>query len=94
MQRSGGARGAGRRRRVRYGDAINDVNVSEAAKLLGVSARTVRRWIYRGRLQARRAGRAWSIDRLSLAALISKRLGPLPDAAKTQFSTNRLDRLI
>jgi excisionase family DNA binding protein len=48
--------------------------VSEAAKILGVSARTVRRWFERGTLTGRRTvGNVLLINTSSVRALVRKR---------------------
>ena len=57
------------------------VSVTEAAVLAGVSERTVRRWIKRGRLTSARRGQALLVPVDSLAALGGRSDGPVADMA-------------
>lgn len=45
-----------------------ELSAEEAARLLGVSPKTVRRWAREGRVQGTRRGRAWSFTRAGLAS--------------------------
>ena len=57
------------------------VSVTEAAVLAGVSERTVRRWIKRGRLTSARRGQALLVSVDSLAASRGHPDGPVTDMA-------------
>jgi excisionase family DNA binding protein len=74
----------------------DEISVSEAAGLLGTSGQTVRNYIRRGLLSARRPSRRFLIDRSSVDVLLrqggpgsrrrsrrSKVAGPGPDGAET-----------
>jgi hypothetical protein len=50
------------------------IDVQEAAIMVGRNPETVRRWVWSGRLRARKIARRLMIERLELDALI--RLGP------------------
>lgn len=57
---------------------VTQIRVKDAARFLGVSSDTVRRWIDDGTLGAKRSGSALSIDGLELAQLARGR-AVLPD---------------
>ena len=57
------------------------VSVTEAAVMAGVSERTVRRWIKRGRLTSARRGQALLVPVDSVAALGGRSDGPVADMA-------------
>jgi excisionase family DNA binding protein len=46
---------------------------ADAARLTGVSERTIRRWITAGRLTSRRRGRVWLVDPLEVSELAELR---------------------
>jgi len=50
------------------GAAADWVTAEQAAELLGVGPKTVRRWAAAGRLRAEHRGRVWRIDRAGLPA--------------------------
>lgn len=50
-----------------------DVSLREATRVLGVPVETLREWIRRGRLQARRAGQVYFLDRAELERLRAHR---------------------
>ena len=73
----------------------DEISVSQAADLLGMSGQTVRNYIRHGLLSARRAGRPFLVDRSSVEALMRqggraptrrrrqpKMTGPVADAAE------------
>jgi excisionase family DNA binding protein len=79
----------------RFATVADEISVSEAAGLLGTSSQTVRNYIRRGLLSARRAGRRFRVDRSSVEALVrqggpgsrrrrrrSKVAGPVPEGAE------------
>jgi excisionase family DNA binding protein len=75
---------------------VDEISVLEAARLLGTSGQTVRNYIRRGLVSARRPGaRSFLVDRASVEALLRQRTaspprrrrrstvaGPVPDSAK------------
>ena len=56
------------------------VSVKEAATVLGVSARTVRRWIAQGKLPASKVGRSYHIATPDLEAATTARRQAAPSA--------------
>lgn len=57
---------------------MDEISVSEAARLLGTSSQTVRNYIRRGLVSARRPGaRAFLLDRASVEALLRQRSVPV-----------------
>jgi excisionase family DNA binding protein len=73
----------------------DEISVSEAAGLLETTGQTVRNYIHRGLLSARRPGRRFRVDRSSVDALLreggldsrrrrrrSKVAGPVPEGAE------------
>jgi excisionase family DNA binding protein len=54
-------------------DEPDELSITEAAEILGVSRQAVHSLIKRGRLEARKVGNAWMISRNSVAARLSNR---------------------
>lgn len=56
---------------VRYGEGMTTATTAEAARLAGVTPRTIRTWCQHGAVTARKVGGAWVIDTDSLRHRIS-----------------------
>jgi excisionase family DNA binding protein len=66
-------------RQLAGGDAY--LSITKAARLTDVAPGTVRTWIRRGRLPAKRAGRVFRIGRSDLEAFLTRCAGGEPDVA-------------
>lgn len=53
-------------------DEVRMLTIEEAADLVAVSARTVRRWIEAGELVGHRFGRRWRISRSDLSDFLNR----------------------
>ncbi|MCA9679733.1 MAG: helix-turn-helix domain-containing protein [Myxococcales bacterium] len=65
-------------RQLAAGDAY--LSITKAARLADVAPGTIRTWIRRGRLPAKRAGRVFRIGRADLEAFLTRCAGREPDA--------------
>jgi len=63
------------------------VGPGEAARQLGVSTRTIQRWLLEGRLGSVRVGKRLKVDAGSLAAALAASGQPSPMATKTQMAS-------
>jgi excisionase family DNA binding protein len=59
-------------------DGVEVLDVREAAQVVGRTAETVRRWVWSGRLPARRQGNRLLVARSDLEALVRPRSGAAP----------------
>ncbi|MDO8309795.1 MAG: TOBE domain-containing protein [Actinomycetota bacterium] len=69
---------------------MTDLRISDAARMLGVSDDTVRRWIEGGRLVAGAGSGPRTVDATSVAALMAEQAvdqpAPVPTSARNRFA--------
>src|SRR5688500_13540221 len=69
--------------------ADEELSPREAAEELGVTVRTVQRWIAEGKLPARRVGARARVSRSSLSNVAQRRDGATPTGIGTLLVANR-----
>jgi len=79
----------------RYGGAVTEFRIGEAAELLGVSADTVRRWVDAGKLVAVRDEHGHrAIDGVDLAAFVRSQAADAEERSDASSARNRLRGIV